>query len=167
MVINNNKLQKEIMHLNNIISKKYLGEECNIPEYEFNFSDIWIKNDIAYILLKSENIDETFNDICQVVEESPMCNDIKDAIPMQEAYRDAEIRRDFATAFKNVEKGEELSYALGYGLSNSDLTNLAKLHKANSFREKIESLLTDCNFHYECDLMFSGDYSMWLRKEKT
>jgi len=40
--------------------------------------------------------------------------------------------------------------------------NLTKLHKSKKFGKKIEDLLTDCNFHYECELMSSKDYSKWL-----
>lgn len=51
---------------------------------------------------------------------------------------------------------------LRYSLSDDDLMQLAKLHKANLFRKKIEELLKDCTCHEECDLMSSGDYSKWL-----
>lgn len=55
-----------------------------------------------------------------------------------------------------------MSSDLRYFLSDDDLMQLAKLHKANRFRKKIEELLKDCTCHEECDLMSSGDYSKWL-----
>lgn len=73
-----------------------------------------------------------------------------------------EIRRDFATALRSEKNGAALSGTLGWSFSDEDLKNLAKLHNSNKFRKKIEDMLTDCNFHYECGLMSSKDYSKWL-----
>ena len=58
---------------------------------------------------------------------------------------DAIIRSDWAEALKNVKKGSELSYRISYRLTYQDLSELAKLHKANRFRKKIEGLLEDIN----------------------
>ena len=74
-----------------------------------------------------------------------------------------EIRMDFATALSKVEKGSDLSSWLGYGFSDEDISNLAKLHKDGYFREKIEDLLTDCNFHTESADFASGNYDEYIK----
>lgn len=75
-----------------------------------------------------------------------------------------EIRADFATALSKVENGSDLSSWLGYGFSDEDISNLAKLHKDGYFREKIEDLLTDCNFHTECGDFASGNYDKYIKE---
>lgn len=46
----------------------------------------------------------------------------------------------------------------------NDLADLALLHKTNkNLREKIEYILTDCNFHSECSDFSSGLYQTYIR----
>lgn len=77
-----------------------------------------------------------------------------------------EVRADWETALEQVECGTDLSSVIGWAFSTNDITELAKLHKANKFREKIEDLLTDCNFHYECGQFANGEYDEFLKEEK-
>ena len=81
-------------------------------------------------------------------------------IKMTEKY----IRNNFEKALNSVEFGWELSNKLGYSFSKKDLINLIKLHKDNKCRDKIEELLTDCNFHYESSMLFDYKYEE-LEKE--
>ena len=60
--------------------------------------------------------------------------------------RDAEIRSDWSAALASVEEGEELSMDIGWGFTDEDIKELARLHKARQYQEKIECLLVDCNF---------------------
>lgn len=162
MVINTLALQKEMSRLDAIIGGKYLGDGSPVPKDQLHIAYMWLENDISTILSKAENMEETFDEICGLLKESFAYNDINEIISLQTAYKRAEIRKDFATALRNVKNGSALSGVLGYSFSNEDIVNLAKLHKANKFRKKIENLLEDCNFHYECSLMISKDYSKWL-----
>ena len=77
------------------------------------------------------------------------------------------IRNDFKTALEEVEEGTELSGILGYGFSDEDIQNLAIVHRDNEeLREKIEDLLTDCNFHSECGLLSEGKYDELIKEEE-
>ena len=78
------------------------------------------------------------------------------------AIKAAEIRNDFAAALSSVDYGWKLSEPLHWGFHPKDLARLAKLHKANVLREKIEDLLDDCNFHKECGDFSSGNYDEYL-----
>ncbi len=80
-----------------------------------------------------------------------------------------EIRADFKTAFEHVDNGTELSSILGWGFSTEDIKNLAGIHKNNpEYREKIEDLLTDCNFHTEADNFQNGNYEEYIdEKERS
>lgn len=86
-----------------------------------------------------------------------------------EGVTDFKIRSDWAAAFATVEEGRELSNALGYGFNEQDLSNLAKLHRESgeALRTKIEDLLTDCNFHTECEAFIAGEYEAYIQKEDS
>lgn len=71
------------------------------------------------------------------------------------------IRRNFADALSEYEVNE-IARILEYGLSKSDLSELAKLHKANHFRAKIEDLLTTDNFHTDCDNFVKENYDLYI-----
>ena len=77
-----------------------------------------------------------------------------------------EVREDWENALEQVNRGTDLSSKIGYGFTKNDIVELAKLHKANKFREKIEDLLTDCNFHYECGQFMIGEYDEFLKESK-
>lgn len=76
--------------------------------------------------------------------------------------KSADVRKDFKAALSKVEDGYELSEVIHWSLSSADLRNLARLHKDNVFREKIEELLEDCNFHKEIADFCNGRYEDYL-----
>lgn len=80
-----------------------------------------------------------------------------------DAKEEAKIRHDFATALRNCKNGYELSSPLHWAFSDKDITELAKLHKSNKFRKKIEDLLEDCNFHYECEKFSKNEYDEFFK----
>lgn len=43
--------------------------------------------------------------------------------------------------------------------TKNDIKELAKLHESGKYREKIEDLLEDCNFHSLNSYFQAGDYS--------
>ena len=81
----------------------------------------------------------------------------------ESAQEEATIRHDFAAALRNCKKGTDLSFKLHFAFSDNDITELAKLHKSNKFRKKIENLLEDCNFHYECGKFAKNEYDEFLK----
>lgn len=162
MIRNYDELNEEMSNLYSKIASRCLNDNTPIQGYQREWTAQILQSCIALCLTRSEDIDECREDIEEMMKKSSRYVDIKQIISVDKAYREAEIRRDFAAALKKVKHGYDLSGALGYGFSNEDLTNLAILHKENRYRNKIEDLLTDCNFHEACQLMSSGDYSMWL-----
>ena len=68
------------------------------------------------------------------------------------------IRLNWIYALNAVENGAELSCDIDWSFSNQDLIVLGFLHEANLYREKIEDLLEDCNFHTECMLLCEQEY---------
>lgn len=77
-------------------------------------------------------------------------------------YKQAEkeVRNDWQTALEKADRGEQLSYIIGWGFYPEDLIELAGIHQENEhLRERIENLLTDCNFHPECEALIEGDYA--------
>lgn len=66
-----------------------------------------------------------------------------------------EIRMNWKLALKSQ---DFISSIIGWGFYLQDLIVLGALHKHGDFREKIEDLLEDCNFHRECSLLSDGKY---------
>lgn len=162
MLRDKKELQEEMCRLYSVIAEECLSDTSSIQNNEKEWADVILRNCIAICLTKSEDIDECREYIETLLMMSPFYKEIIQYISVEAAYKDAKIRRNFAEAFESVTIGSELSKPLGYGFSTQDLFNLAKLHKENRYRDKIEDLLTDCNFHEECQMMYSGDYSMWF-----
>lgn len=72
------------------------------------------------------------------------------------------VKSDFEKALKNVKNGRMLSSKIKWGLNNDDLVTLINLHRDGKYCEKIEELLTDINFHYECGMLRNGRYDELL-----
>ena len=79
------------------------------------------------------------------------------------------IREDFESALNNISADNisVLSYKIDCGFSDVDISNLALLHKNGSaeMRDKIELLLTDCNFHSICSNFSAGNYNDYIIKD--
>lgn len=69
-----------------------------------------------------------------------------------------EIRADWEKALDTMTYGA-ISGTIEWGFYPEDLRKLMQLHQADKHREKIEDLLTDCNFHTFCDCLSDGDYA--------
>ena len=162
MVENTLALQNEMSRLDSIIGARYLGDGSSIPKDQLHIAYMWLENDISSSLSNADDIDKAYEEIVEILKASSMYNSITKVVSLSKAYKRAEVRKDFATALRNVKNGSALSGILGWSFSEDDLKELAKLHKSNKFRKKIEELLEDCNFHYECGLMSAKDYSKWL-----
>lgn len=80
----------------------------------------------------------------------------------EEARKSAKIRKNWAEALRRAKKGTDLSYKIRFGLSKADIKELAKLHSSKKFRQKIEDLLEDCNFHKENSDFIGGRYESYL-----
>ena len=154
------KEEMELNRLYTIVGEKYLGDASGIPENRLHVANTYLEADVAAALKHAEDIEKTRQEIENLLNASPLSN-IGDLVHLDRLYNDAIIRRDFANALKDVKSGTELSSPLGYGFSNDDILELAKLHKKNRFRKKIEDLLEDCNFHAECGWLSNGEYYHW------
>lgn len=71
-----------------------------------------------------------------------------------------EIRSNWEEALNALPYGE-IAAKIGWGFSTEDLQELMRLHKENICRKKIEDLLEDCNFHYECGEWHDGNYVLY------
>ena len=114
-----------------------------------------------------ENEEEKYTELWEAVEDLSVEEDEEDDFGDEESsdMTEDEIREDWESALEQVKKGSDLSSKIGYGFSNEDITELAKLHKNNICRDKIEDLLTDCNFHSECSKFVNGEYDEFLKEE--
>lgn len=130
---------------------------------ELYVSDAWLKSDIVYVLSDEDNDFEAAEcKIRKIIQNSPYADEIMKILDFDKIRREVEVRRDYGTALRQVKHGWELSGVIRNGFSKQDLCNLAKLHKSNKYRRKIEELLTDCNFHTECGNFAKRNYEEYL-----
>ena len=123
--------------------------------------------DIEGIALSSENPEETLERFRKEILALEDGGKILYALNWTNIEKSFAIRRDFASALRNVKEGRKLAPDLGWSFYDRDIVELAKLHKAGKFRKKIEDLLEDCNFHYECGLLAAKEYDELLSMEKA
>ena len=158
------KIQEEMIRLDDELWEKYVGKYEGTAQPTLLTADLWLKNDIAAILMKFENyLVDTKDEIVGEIEKSPYGKEIMEILNFDKIMKSVLIRKDFKTALSKVKNGSSLSEKLGYSLSPGDLKELAKLHKSNKCRRKIEELLTDCNFHTECGKFASKQYDEYLK----
>ena len=79
----------------------------------------------------------------------------------QSLNREEEIRNNWAAALEAVKEGEDLSMDTGWSFNDEDIKELARLHRENKYREKIECLLVDCNFISEAMDFSTGKYEAY------
>lgn len=160
------ELIKAAKKTNEELIKKYFPDKWGIkitPLPDDHRIYTRLESDIESVLTCSDNLDEAFDDVKEfVLNVTIIGKEISDKINWSHIYRAAEIRHDWATALRGVKKGTALSSSIDWHFSSEDIRALAKLHKANKFREKIEDLLEDCNYHYECGEFADKEYDEFL-----
>ena len=125
----------------------------------------FLKGDLVYLLCSPElDWDCVWEKYNNLISDSPFKSQIEKHINLDSVLEEVVIRRDFATALKNVRDVSALSWKLGYGFNTIDIKNLAELHRSGKFRKKIEDLLTDCNFHYEAGKFAAHEYDEFLKE---
>lgn len=160
-----------MFQLDEDIWKKYYPnwkEKENSPQPTNDNIYLWLRENISFILSdESFDFDTTVAEIREMIEKTGLAPKIFEQIDMDDVIRGAKIRRDFDSALSEAEYGRKLSGPLFWGFSKRDIYRLAKLHKKGKHREKIEDLLEDCNFHYECGRFSSGEYDEFFTDEYT
>ena len=79
---------------------------------------------------------------------------------MEECTTDR-IRGKWLDALQKL-KTESISTHLEWCFTYQDLLVLGGLHQAGMHTEKITDLLTDCNFHTECQMLKAGKYTEYF-----
>lgn len=137
-------------------------EECVCA---LGYAHICLKNTIVYILSdKQIDVISTEMEILEMIDATGYKSEIlRRYICMDEIKQEVLIRRDYLSAFQNIKSGKEISSIIGYSFGKRDLKQLAELHKENKCQKKIEDLLEDCNFHYECEKFIHHEYDEFLK----
>lgn len=158
------KMKKEMIRLDDFLWTKYVGEYTGDTYPRIHDVDLWLKADIESILMRCDKfLADTKDKIVSEIESRQYGKEILMIVNMDSILETVLIRKDFKTAFSKVKKGSELSRKLNWSFSKRDLKELAKLHKSNKCRRKIEELLTDCNFHKECVQFVRKEYDEYLK----
>ena len=165
------ELMQEILRLDLMIFRKYCEyrgdsegeyEDKKIPD--MNLAPVWLQNDLEAILsLHPDKETEIIKIIKQSVNGEKI---LSDYIDLNEIHTAVKIRCDFDSALSLVDEGWKLAKHLGWSFSARDIAELAKLHKADKHRKKIEDLLEDCNFHEVCMNFADGNYDKYLNYQE-
>ena len=155
-------LSKVLLDLDNEIAAHFNLTLAVAPNE--NVAAMWLNADIPYILLKQEEGDrEKAEDYIKAkIDATGRAAEIYKVINWNSIKENVKIRSDFASALRKVKNGAELAGRLGWSFSDDDLRQLTALHRKNRFRQKIEDLLTDANFHSECILLQDRKYDELL-----
>lgn len=132
-------------------------------------SAVWLSSTVRYVLgdiTLSGTLEERLEKIKDILD-GPYYDRIAEIIDLEHLIAGAKASIDLDAALASVTRGSELSALLDYGLSDRELIDLGRLHEMGLHRKKIEDLLTDINFHYECGLLKEGNYSeFWKGTER-
>ena len=66
--------------MDSIIGGKYLDDASPVPEEQLHIVYMWLENDISSSLKKAEDIDKTYDEICEILNGSSMYSDIIEVI---------------------------------------------------------------------------------------
>lgn len=136
-----------------------------IPASYTGMPEMYVHYTIEAAFTHADDLDATQNAIYDILDENDIPYETICRIDVPSARKSSEIRKDWSAALRSVKKGYELSGPIDYGFSKDDIRALAKLHKQNRFRKKIEDLLEDCNFHTECADFSDGEYDKYLEAD--
>ena len=155
------KVEEELIRLDTEIWKKYHPEDTKVSK---EVKGWWLKEDIGYLLAERDcDIDERFSEIEKIINSSEYAEDISEKFSLKlSCYDVAALRRDLASTLKKYKDISDLSSDLNYSFTHQDIRDFVALHRKNRFRKKIEDLLTNCNFHYECSMMCNKKYDELL-----
>ena len=125
--------------------------------------------DIAEILsdetiISDEDLEQKKNDIFKIIADSKYGSIIMEKWTMnkESIITAVSIRRNFLTALQDTKCGSDIASKLGYTFSRNDICKLAKIHKNNKYRRKIEDVLTTANFHSVCNMLCNQQYDKLL-----
>ena len=168
----------EILNLSKALDEKFnleWGEDFSYddyPEYQKNnpfVAKYYIKDATIEAYKKNAGDRDGINTVMKNIS-NRICEKVRTAIwgenvteTLNKWYRDYEIRSDWKTALKGVRYGTDLSADIEFGFNKEDIKALAEVHRDNKgLRKKIEDLLEDCNFHYECGQFNKGEYDEFI-----
>lgn len=162
--------RKKLSNADREIARMFLSHlgtvaDEGIPDSFAGRPETYLQADIESAFTHSDDLDATEKAILGILNRHEISSRSISIIDVPAARRSAEVRKDWRKALRSVKRGESLSGAIGYGFSRSDIATLARLHKANRFRRKIEDLLSDCNFHTESADFADGRYEKYLQQE--
>ena len=140
---------------------KYFPNHGPVNEPKLHEAFIWLSNDLPAITLRSD-AHPSLGALETEILSFEYGKEVVNKLDFNRMERKVAICSDWACALRGVKKGSELSFDIDWSLHPMDLKELAILHAANKFRNKIEDLLTDCNFHSECSDFSSHNYSKYL-----
>lgn len=158
-----NDLDKELLRLDNVIWSHYRpdDEPMKMPVYKHELIGS-LRADIEHIMLETPESTWQTN-IIDELEASPIHDRVMDFIDMKKIKNLVNTRKHWETTLKRTKDIHKLSAKIQWGFYDKDLKQLAKLHKENKYRDKIEALLENCNFHEECSQFINGEYDNYLK----
>lgn len=137
MTVTDEELRRSVCQVTQEIGKRFYGGEWPMRNDNAIYQVLNILQvDIAGALERADDMQAARGMIEEIIDHTDNPAVIRQYVSLDAAWRDAEIRRDWASALRAVRHGEDLSLDIDWAFSTEDIKNLAKLHKANRFRKK-------------------------------
>ena len=153
----------DIKSMYDAISQRFYGKPVNYEELTGN-PVAHFEADLEAIMYRADDIKKAREELRLIILDGHYSSQAqREAMKMlASGWEAAHIRHDWYTAIKFAKKGTDLSARIRWSFFRDDIKELAKLHKANRGRKKIEALLEDCNFHEECADFAAKEYAKYL-----
>ena len=158
-----NQALANIKRMYDAISQRFYGKPVNYEEMKGN-PVAHCEADLEAIMFYANNTDMTHDELARLILSDCYCAEARNQgmKMLADGWRAVIIRQDWYTAIKFAKKGTDLSVRIRWSFFQEDFKELARLHKANRGRKKIEALLEDCNFHKECADFAAKEYAKYL-----
>lgn len=147
------KFNENALLIDNLLDKLYFHTNSEIP---LRLATSYLQVDYANLLEE-----HTHEELSKIIKDELNLN-VEFYIDLKKAQNCANIRANWNNALKKYKITTDISSIIGYALSDKDLKELATLHKKGKYREKIEDLLEDINYHSECGDFMEGRYDRYI-----
>ena len=158
-----NQTLADIKSMYDAISQRFYGKPVNYEELTGN-PVAHFETDLEAIMYRADDVKKAREELRLIILDARYSGEAqKEGMRLlRRSLQAVSIRRDWYAAIKSVPKGTDLSATIKWSFFRGDIKELARLHKANRGRKKIEALLEDCNFHKECADFAAKNYEEYL-----
>lgn len=129
-LVTDNELLRNVFHASQEIEKRFYGSTWPMRnDLNVNQALNVLQDDIAGALERADDMQAARDAIEEIIDHTDNPAVIRQHVSIDAAWRDAEIRRDWAATLRAVRHGADLSRDIDWAFSTQAIKNLAKLRR--------------------------------------